>query len=71
MSRPLMTEWPAGYRPPAAATGAVWGKCGAETCAYVWPVAFLPANVDVVGECGKHARCPACGSSKVFVGGEP
>lgn len=63
-----MTQWPEAYRPPENATGAVWGRCGAEGCRYLWPVAFLPLPVDVFAEIGKNARCPACGGSKVLVG---
>ena len=42
--------------------------CG--ECSHEWAIAFLPMPVDTFAKLAK-ARCPMCGSKKVFIGAVP
>ncbi len=41
------------------------GRCG--ECDHVWPVCYLPMQLDLAAKAMKSARCPMCGGGKVFI----
>lgn len=60
----LMGRWPSGYLPPSGKTSAMWARCGDDAnCGHVWPVAFLPMELEIAAHLGRIARCPACGGA--------
>lgn len=41
------------------------GVCG--YCNHVWPIAFLPMDIDAFAKLAMGSACPMCAGKKVFV----